>query len=461
MSLPQKRVARLPSVFSFHAWPVSAAILAAIALVIAVGNRSELSAHGDKPDDSNAADLDLPRTVSPETAAFIGLKTAIVDRQPMGEVLELTGMVKPLPNLNHAVASQFAGTILAIHKRIGERVKKGDVLVRIDSLEKANNVVDAGKLAVERQKLLLEIERTKLEAAQALPAIRVAQSQLEHYKLEYNRFKDLEKQNKTTAVDVAMREENLIRGETALKLRKMESELSEKSVVLLTQQADAIEALIQTLQGLTDDHQQSPRTVELRASADGVITQSHASPGQWAASGQTILEYADVSIVQVEADAPEAEIGRIMSKNPRKAIVVCGTQQAEGSVIAFSPEVDLQRRVMKIFIETPNASGAFLNNMWVSVRLQLTEPKPMLAIPASAVGIDGPVRYVFVENGGQYQKQDITPGIANPPFVEVKQGLVPGDTVVVNGVHALSQMRPVTRRLLPATAESSARKPGR
>jgi multidrug efflux pump subunit AcrA (membrane-fusion protein) len=51
--------------------------------------------------------------------------------------------------------------------------------------------------------------------------------------------------------------------------------------------------------------------------------------------------------------------------------------------------------------------------------------------------------FVFVEEDGVYHKHDIVPGIRDDRFIEVLDGLVPGDRVVIRGAHGLTQLRGV------------------
>jgi len=60
-----------------------------------------------------------------------------------------------------------------------------------------------------------------------------------------------------------------------------------------------------------------------------------------------------------------------------------------------------------------------------------------IAVPVNAVIEDGPDKFVFVENADLYQKVDVVTGLSDDVYVEIVDGLYPGDVVVTQGNHQL------------------------
>ena len=98
--------------------------------------------------------------------------------------------------------------------------------------------------------------------------------------------------------------------------------------------------------------------------------------------------------------------------------------------------------------------------MWVNLSIVLNEKKSALVVPKSAEIVSGPLHFVFLEiesedlkkgTPAKYQKHDIDPGLTNDLFVEVKDGVFPGDRVVTQGAYSLTQLRPkATAKAAPA-----------
>ena len=115
---------------------------------------------------------------------------------------------------------------------------------------------------------------------------------------------------------------------------------------------------------------------------------------------------------------------------------------SEGIVRHIAPELDPRKRTAHLIIDAPNSEGVLRGEMWVRLSIVLRERKSALVVPRAAEVVHGPMHFVFLKNGDVYQKQDIVPGWRDDRFVEVKEGLAPGDTVVIQGAYSLTHLRP-------------------
>ena len=87
-----------------------------------------------------------------------------------------------------------------------------------------------------------------------------------------------------------------------------------------------------------------------------------------------------------------------------------------------------------------------------------------VVVPMSAIVKEGPLQYVFVKEGkGEnevFKKRDVATGVRDDRVVEIKQGLVPGDVIVVSGAFSVSQLRgfvpgaPESAEPAPASSKS-------
>ena len=112
-----------------------------------------------------------------------------------------------------------------------------------------------------------------------------------------------------------------------------------------------------------------------------------------------------------------------------------------GKVRHIAPQLDPVTRTARLIIDVPNPEGVLRSEMWVDLAIVLRQVKEALVIPRRGVVVQGPMHFVFVQNGDQYEKQDILPGVQDDQYVEVKDGLYPGDVVVVEGAYSLTHLR--------------------
>jgi len=202
--------------------------------------------------------------------------------------------------------------------------------------------------------------------------------------------------------------------------------------------------------------------LEIRAEMDGVIVRRDALVGNWVEAGTALLNIADYSSVQIEGELPESLISRVLGRTVdrvriRPVASANGSDPVvEGRVKFIAPELESVKRTAHLVVEATNPNGVLRGEMWVKLSIVLREAASAPAVPRSAVVVDGPVHFVFIETetGTVYQKQDINPGIMDDRFVEIKDGLFPGDNVVVQGAYSLTQLRPKSKAKASGAAAS-------
>jgi len=411
-------------------------------------------------------DLDSPRIVSPETAAHIGLQTAEVDFGAVEDVLSLSGIVRTAPNRHWTIATRTAGKILSVRVQVGDQVKKGEVLIEIDSPELARNIYEVRKLETEYQRLLVDIARSegrvkqlRVELENAQEAARLAEAELQR--------SEAAGENAVSLNELGVRRTNAIKARGEARLREVDLEVTTQEAAALKNQAHALrlsrEALhaianvepAQQVAGSAPTQEQAINLVRLVAPADGLVVARAARPGHWASPGETLLEVADYSVVQIEGELPESLISRVVSRGSDEVRIRIAADAAflgKGSVKFISPVLDEIKRTAHVLIEVPNGEGTLRGGMFADLTIVLREEKTAVVVPSPAVIQDGPVHFVFVKNGDVYQKQDITPGLSNDQFVEVLGGLAPGDVVVSQGAYSLTQLRPKSSAVVALSA---------
>ena len=138
------------------------AACAALTALVLLALPLPLSAHeGHGKGEVAPYDLDTPRSVSPETAAHIGLKTAEVDFGTVEEVSRLVGVVRPFPDAVAALTTRSAGTVVTVTVQPGDAVLKGQVVAEVDSPQLAQYVYESNRLDSEYYQLLGEVARAE------------------------------------------------------------------------------------------------------------------------------------------------------------------------------------------------------------------------------------------------------------------------------------------------------------
>lgn len=443
-------------------------VLVSFATVIAFIIQKSVSAHaGHGNEEVGEYDLDAPRIVTPETAKHIGLKVDEVGSKPLEEVLEVSGVVRPDPDRYRAIASRVAGKLLELRVQIGTTVKKGDIIAVIDSPELARNLYEVRKLEVEYQKLNLDVDRRLGEVAKTEAEIEAVKKHSEIAERDYQRALLV------AGTGVAQREVESRQAESSklageLKVKLIDLDITHKEAANLRKQADALQlsrAAMLAIYNIEPDaklESQIGGSMVLKAEADGIVVKREAMPGNWVQPGQTIVTVADFSVVQIEGELPESLIPKVEARTINIIRVRPASSPAtvlEGRIKFIAPELEPVKRTAHLIAEVKNPNGNLRSEMWVNISIVLNEKPKALVVPKSAVIVNGPLHFVFLEIEGEdlkkgtpakFQKHDIDPGLTNDLFVEVKDGVFPGDRVVTQGAYSLTQLRPKVVAKAPA-----------
>ena len=269
------------------------------------------------------------------------VQTATATRQDIVVDVEATGVITPINPVQ--VKSKASGTVLKIYVETGKRVKRGDLLVKIDP-RMPQNTYDQAAAAVKAAEASVAVTKTALDRSTALM-----------------------NEGMLTAPEL----------ETA--------QLNYANAV--SQQVAARTALDNASIALED--------VTIRAPMAGIIIEKDVSEGQVIASatgnvsgGTTLLQMADLSQVMDSTLVGESDIGNVKAGlSATVKVDAYPTRVFHGTVEKISPEATVQQSVtmFPVFIRLDNADGALMPGMNSDVAVLVEQRDNVLAIPNDAV----------------------------------------------------------------------------
>ncbi len=408
-------------------------------------------AHDDHaPPPTDGFDPLAPRTVVPETAKMIGLEVAEVDFGVIETVENLTGMVRIEPEGKRTLSPRVAGMVTKVHVQVGDRVRRGDLLVEVDSPEFARLRYEMAQ--VESAHVELRVARTA-----ALGRIRQAElaqhASEEMLKLSREELTRLEGRGEAVSVNLISQKRSAVLSiEREVESARLNQELAQEEADGLAERIEAIQEagralseLVQRTAGSSGLDAEAGEAIGIRASAEAIVTRRDVSVGQGVQPGDRLIELAAMDRVQIIAELPESRLDRLRGaqgkmariRQPREVSV-----RATGVVRTTGLLIDPVKRTAHVIIDAENSGGLLHDGMFVEVAIVLDEGEFVVVVPHGAILTDGPERYVFIREGEEFKRQEVALGAKDDRFVEVTDGLVPGDEVIVRGAYAVSQIRP-------------------
>ena len=301
--------------------------------------------------------------------------------------LRATGTVNPDIARTVPVISIATGRIVEIGARLGDTVKKGQVLLRVQSSDIAGAYSDYQKAVADEQ-----LTRTQLERAQLL------------YDKGAISLNDLQVAQDTDAkakVDVKT---------TAEKLRVLGS----------------------------PNLDQPTGIVDIRAPVSGVITDQQVTNAAGVAGlgSPNPFTISDLSYVWILCDVYENDLSNVHLGEKADIVLKAYPDKVFTGVISnIGPVLDPNIRTAKVRIEVRN-EGLMRPGMFVTATFHGQKKETRTALPATAILHLHDRDWVYIpEKDNQFRRVAVTAGEMLPGAMqEITSGLAPGQQVVLNAL---------------------------
>lgn len=180
---------------------------------------------------------------------------------------------------------------------------------------------------------------------------------------------------------------------------------------------------------------------QLTSPADGVITGVSASAGQVVSAGQTVFTLAtsDRRDVVIDIADPQRLSADTAARFP-VALLADPTVQTTGTVRDVSPQADPQTRTwrVRLTLQTPPAAMALGASVTVALPADTGSGGEHYAVPATAIArLDDRPAVFLIDNHQQVQLRPVTLAGYTASLAIIATGVAPGDKVVTAGVSKL------------------------
>jgi cobalt-zinc-cadmium efflux system membrane fusion protein len=314
-------------------------------------------------------------------------------------LISATGEIRLNENRTSHVSPRVPGIIKSSAADLGTKVKEGDILFTIDSVEVGGAV--NGYL---NYKSIIVFEARNLERIKAL------------YEKKIVAEKDF--------IEASIKYEETL---TALRTAKNRMEiygLTAKDVDSINPESDG---------GMLS-------RLPVRAPINGTVIEKHAVNGEYwdPENNIDIMTVSDLDNLWVLADVYESDLKSLFDANSEKAECEIETLAFKGKIFRGTIEnigliIDETTRTVKVRIALKNPDGILRPNMFCSVKIP-SSLSEMTAVPEDAVLADEGKSFVFVEIMEDfYARKPVRTGRQYGGYAEILEGLADGEQVVSVG----------------------------
>lgn len=178
-----------------------------------------------------------------------------------------------------------------------------------------------------------------------------------------------------------------------------------------------------------------------RAPFDGVVEERLAVTAAHVAAGQLLFVVANTDTLWVSAEVPERD-WNAFDNGAQQELSIQAPSLSDSKTAAhvkfIQGKISPETRTLTIVGELDNRERKFRPGMFVWVSVPMSQPRQALAVPASAIVDHEQARFVFVADAPDtFRRVEVKIGVETAQWVEITEGLQPGQSVVDRGTFIL------------------------
>lgn len=354
--------------------------------------------------------------------------TEIALVSPAQGAIDLSSSGYVIPQTVAKVGSKVIGRIAKVNIKEGGKVKSGDVLFELDSIDQ--------KTALATAKAKVSAASARATAARARAA--AAKTSADEIRTQLDRQKKLAASGAVPASTVE---------DLELKLKGLDAQVAVANADAAAAMADVSAAQVDI--GVFEAN---VTNTTILSPINGTAIAKPAQVGDAVYPGTNILvELADFDTLLVETDVPEARLNVVKLGGPCEIVLdAFPDKRLRGEVVEIVPKLNRAKATGTVKVKITDAHAGVLPEMAARVSFlqkkleddALKEP-PKRVVPASAVVERNGVKHVFTVQEG---KARLTPVVLGAPFgggFELRDGPVPGTKVIKDPPQSLTDGQPI------------------
>jgi len=365
------------------------------------------------------------------------ISTGKVEIGNVENTLNATGEV--LPEFEEVITSPINASIKNVVSDAGGKVKAGQSILTLDKSASEN---DYAKMKFQLETKKNEISKLKLDLEKS------------YYDIQSNNdIKQLRIGNLTDAVENAKRlykagggtREDIEQAELNLKVaqlekKQIENEIKSKQKTMQLEEKEAeIAAAIQ--QNDLNELQRKLNLANVVATRSGVVTYVNKNIGANIKEGETLARIADLSSFKVSGSLSDNYLDQLHNGMP--VIVRFNDIELRGNVSNVYPSV--QNGIITFDVQLEERNNKQLRpNMKIDVYLVTAVHNKVLRVANGPAFKGASPQDIFVLSNGKAEKRSVHTGLSNFDFVELKDGVKPGDVVITSDMTEFKNSKELT-----------------
>lgn len=372
--------------------------------------------------------------------AKVAVTTELIVKRDIVETVTASGKIYPVTQVS--IAAEISGEIVDLPVKEGDKVKEGDLLMRINP--------DLYETQVEQAQAGLDNTKAQLSSARA----RVLQSKLQYdnAKIAFDRSTQLLKDKVISQMDYEQ-------SQLAFQTAKAEYEIAQESVT-------AMEYTVKSSESMLKEMRNNFKRTAIYAPASGTVVGLNKKKGEKVLgtiqmTGDQLMSIADLTQMEIQVDVSENDVLRIdvgdtanievdayMNRTFKGVVFQIANTAGSGSILSavsdqatnFKVKIYLLPESYADLMEKSGTKYPFYPGMSATVEIKTDIARNVLSIPIQAITTrpdtastqkDKKVNeVVYLINEGKAKEVIVKSGLQDDNYIEIKEGLSDGETII-------------------------------
>ena len=383
--------------------------------------------------------------------APIAVATAVATAREVPSYIQATGSL--IADETSDVAPQTSGQIAATYVNVGDFVRQGAVIARLDDrdaklrVEQARANLQQALAAVRQAEARLGLRPGGGFNADAIPEVRAARANYEQALAELKLAEANERRYRELVEtgDVARNVYDQYRTqlETARARANNAREQLEAAINAARQNNEAIrtaQAAAEAARAQLALAQKALADTVIRAPYSGYVSNRPAAVGEYVTPASVIVTLLRTNPIKLQAQVPESATPLIHpGMSVSLEVDAFPERRFTGRVVAINPAIDPASRSATVEAEIENGDNALRSGMFALVRILRGQAQRIVLVPRAAVLRDQSTQSyrVFVIQGDTAHLRVVQLGEEEGDMVQILSGVNDGETVATSNLQQL------------------------
>jgi HlyD family secretion protein len=375
-----------------------------------------------------------------------------VERRDLLQTVVTTGRVTSLARVD--VGSQVLGSVAKVYVDSGDRVRTGDVLIRLHDEEARAALEQAQAVVRELEERLTQIGI--IDGPVSRQRVGEAEATLHHALNSYERVKKLFDAGISSRADLdeAVRARDVATGTVEREKLQLSNSHPQGSDI---KQAKARLGQARAAVAVAREH--LAHTI-ITSPGDGTVIIRKVEAGDVVQAGVSLLVLSRSGRTQITAQLDEKNLGLL--RVGQTAVVSADAYPDKtfpARLVTVVPAVDSQRGTVEVRCDVVDAPAYLVPDMTVSLEIEVARHPKVLTILSETILDAATTPWVLVARDGKALRRNIVLGIRGSGESEVISGLNEGESVLANSDKLASgsriRLQTTSRDTLPGGKNSA------